>query len=373
MTLTAAATAGSVFGGWSGGGCSDTNPTCVVTVTSATTVTTRFDIQPNVIFVTQPQPSANLGGINGADNLCAMSAMSANLGPGTYRAWLSDSFVNAANRIGSGTGWVRPDGRPVFNTQTDLTSGRVMYLPTQDAFGVDVGSQSPMTGTFSFGFSSGQNCNDWFGSFGQGLAGSTRFSNGQWTELVAQPCNQPVRIYCLGVNRQGTALPPPPAANARRAFFSNGSFNPATGLGAADALCASEAAAAALPGTYLAFLATVNATAASRFNTAGGPWVRVDDVRVADTAAGLMSQATWNTGLNRTASNSLPATNQSVWTGASTPNALGTAMSTCNNWTTGAGTIGTAGNADSAVVGTAFGQTPNSSCGTSARIYCLQQ
>jgi hypothetical protein len=45
VTLTATAGPGSTFAGWSGGGCSGTG-TCVVTVTSATTVTADFGVAP---------------------------------------------------------------------------------------------------------------------------------------------------------------------------------------------------------------------------------------------------------------------------------------------------------------------------------------
>ena len=44
VTLTAAANAGSVFAGWSGGGCSGTG-TCVVTMSSAQSVTATFNLQ----------------------------------------------------------------------------------------------------------------------------------------------------------------------------------------------------------------------------------------------------------------------------------------------------------------------------------------
>jgi uncharacterized repeat protein (TIGR02543 family) len=44
VTLTATPTAGSTFGGWTGGGCSGTG-TCMVTMTSAIAVQARFDVQ----------------------------------------------------------------------------------------------------------------------------------------------------------------------------------------------------------------------------------------------------------------------------------------------------------------------------------------
>jgi hypothetical protein len=43
VTLTATATGGAVFSGWSGGGCAGTG-TCVVTMSTALTVTATFDL-----------------------------------------------------------------------------------------------------------------------------------------------------------------------------------------------------------------------------------------------------------------------------------------------------------------------------------------
>ena len=62
-------------------------------------------------------------------------------------------------------------------------------------------------------------------------------------------------------------------------------FLPPSGIAAADALCTSEATAAGLPGTYRAFLATKQASAMSRFDLGGAPWVRVDGVVLATTAS----------------------------------------------------------------------------------------
>ena len=52
VTLTAAPTAGSVFAGWSGGGCSGTG-TCQVTMSSAQSVTATFNIQQFALTITK--------------------------------------------------------------------------------------------------------------------------------------------------------------------------------------------------------------------------------------------------------------------------------------------------------------------------------
>jgi uncharacterized repeat protein (TIGR02543 family) len=72
VTLVAAATANSVFTGWSGGGCSGTG-TCTVTINAATTVTATFDLVQRTLTV-KPQGggtgtvTSNPAGINcGAD------------------------------------------------------------------------------------------------------------------------------------------------------------------------------------------------------------------------------------------------------------------------------------------------------------------
>jgi uncharacterized repeat protein (TIGR02543 family) len=51
VTLTAAPTTGSTFGGWSGGGCSGTALTCTTTVTAAATVTATFTLNQYTLTV----------------------------------------------------------------------------------------------------------------------------------------------------------------------------------------------------------------------------------------------------------------------------------------------------------------------------------
>jgi hypothetical protein len=70
---------------------------------------------------------------------------------------------------------------------------------------------------------------------------------------------------------------------ASTAFVSAGYYYPSNGMGGADTICTSEAAAAGLPGTYRAFLATTQASGMSRFGEGGAPWVRVDGVVLAAT------------------------------------------------------------------------------------------
>jgi hypothetical protein len=53
VVLTAAATAGSTFTGWSGGGCSGTATTCTVTMTATTTVTANFTLNTYTLAVTK--------------------------------------------------------------------------------------------------------------------------------------------------------------------------------------------------------------------------------------------------------------------------------------------------------------------------------
>ncbi len=68
----------------------------------------------NVAFLTSVTYAGNLGGLDGADAICQKHANNAGLPANQYRAWLSTSDEDAAARIGSARGWVRPDGLPVF-------------------------------------------------------------------------------------------------------------------------------------------------------------------------------------------------------------------------------------------------------------------
>src|SRR5579862_10016198 len=90
-------------------------------IAGASDARATIDVSPtgnNVVFATAGVHTGALGGIAGADTICAQEAASAGLA-GHYVAWLSTTTVAASSRLvlpGTSTparGWVRRDGRPV--------------------------------------------------------------------------------------------------------------------------------------------------------------------------------------------------------------------------------------------------------------------
>ncbi len=368
-------TAGMVFGGWTGA-CKGLG-TCAVTVNQATAVGAIFGEQPNMMFVTSTSYTGAIGGLVGADSICQARAIAGGL-TGTYKAWLSSSSTSAISRLGNASGWVRRDGLPVFNTQADLTAGRVQYLPVLTESNLELADPFVTTATASNGqytaISLGTACGDWTLSDTSRLSvGRPRVSDGQWTNANTVTCASALPLFCFGIDRQGIALVAP-TANRRMAFVSSSGFdNPIGGLAAADAICSSEATSAGLPGTYKALLAGNGVTSASRFTTTGHPWARVDGVALSPTAAGFFTGANWYSGLNLSASGGLSVANTQVWGGATTPQAAGSAATTCADWS--GGTNGTAGISGKSIVTEAFG-TMTRPCSLNApavRVYCLQE
>jgi hypothetical protein len=100
--------------------------------------------------------------------------------------------------------------------------------------------------------------------------------------------------------------------------------------------------------------------------------MRVDNVLLASSAVNFMGATVWNSGLNHTAGDTLSIANTTVFTGASALNAIGTAASTCNNWSSTGGTA-TMGLAGQALVSSAFASNPSMPCSSLGHVYCLQQ
>ncbi|MFO0597668.1 MAG: hypothetical protein U0228_20345 [Myxococcaceae bacterium] len=370
VALTATPSVGYTFAGWSGD-CTGTG-TCMLLTTAAKNVTATFT-RPNIAFVTSTVTTGAMGGLTGADAICQNAATAASLA-GTYKAWLSTTTGKANARVGPG-GWVRTDGLPFANSIDDLVAGKIFYPLRLDEFGNDLFVQPVFTSTTALGTRQvdADTCGDWTTTAGQTPAGlgNSAATTGLWTSAAFGACGSSRHLYCFGTTETGAAVisPPPPAA--RLAFVSTAVWMPGGGLQSADSLCASEAQAAGLTGSWLALLTPLNTTAASRFSTAGAPWFRVDGVQLTSTAAQLFSSAFWAAPLNVTATGA-PA-NDLAWTGAPGLTVQGAPGNTCQGWT--ASTVqdfGGLGAVSNSQVGSAFGATTDG-CVIAHRLYCLQQ
>jgi hypothetical protein len=288
-----------------------------------------------------------------ADAECAARATAANLA-GTYVSWTSDPTSDARDRIGTAAGWARIDGRPFAATVDSLISNGPWFPPQFDENGVEVGLTYVSSGTNSTGTLTGNSpaCN---------IGGRPTHTGTNWFGgIVVGP---PQRVVCLGVDRAVAVTAP--VATGRIAFVSTTNFVASGGIAAADALCASEAAGASLPGTYKAFMSTTTTPAASRFDLSGPTWVRTDGVPVMESAADLATW-TWVTSVDRRSDRSV--SQGAAWTGNLTGNTL---AQTCNDWSTTSSTVfGILHvNTESANQQTTF----QNGCATNANLICLQE
>ena len=374
VTLTAGATtdpaaSASLFAGWSGA-CSGTGD-CAVTMDASHSVTAAFNLKPNVAFVTATTHNGNIGGLAGADSIC-QNAAAAQAIPGTFRAYLSSSNVNAVTRLGTASGWARVDGKPIAGTANDFASGRFFYPLRITNTGVDVGDVRAMTAS-NGGVFSGSACSDYTSTSGVIVAGATAGQSSMFSSFDAVSCASSVRLYCLGIDRTAHAQVTPPPAQ-RYVFVSTASWTPGGGVASADAVCQAEASNAALPGTYKALLATTTASAASRFSTSGSPWGRVDGALLAASASSTFTSTLWDTSPGVSADGTQVFGNVGVWSGAANPTAFGTTASTCADWTNSGTGTAVGGRAGFSSVAGYLGFDSSVSCNTTGRrLTCVQQ
>jgi hypothetical protein len=162
----------------------------------------------------------------------------------------------------------------------------------------------------------------------------------------------------------------------RIAFVTKGTLDNTSGIAGADSLCAAEASAASLPGTFQALLSTSTTPAAMRsgfnFSAMSEPYVRPDGIKIAD-APTIAAGAPLDSGVWQNADGTYVTTFSLPWTGSSTPSSPTTTAQTCDDWST---------NSDPASGD--IGETRHSGefwwnagttalCGNSLPIYCLQE
>ena len=197
---------------------------------------------------------------------------------------------------------------------------------------------------------------------------------GAWSHSRVSSCDGVTwPIYCVGVGIHRSLQRE--RSTGRIAFASSSALPPGGGLAAADALCAQEAGNAGLPGSFKALLATDGASAASRFNLQGGPWVRPDGVAIVDKAADL-GAGRLIAPIDVSASGAFDFRwGAWAWAGASSTAAPGDAVSSCASWTSTASDVlgrWTMPWSISPYFGfdASGGPIP---CNSSLRVFCLQE
>jgi hypothetical protein len=331
------------------------------------------DIPPNIAFVTSTtmQPGT-LGSLVAADSLCQSRAANSAL-PGGYRAYLSSSTSNALARLGTARGWRRVDGLPITNVAADFAAGRFIYPLRLNELGADLGDTIATTASSSTGAYNGLgDCGNY--SLGSGLvsSGTTAGQGSLFNSSYVQSCSSPSRLYCLGVDNQGSFLRITPPGSVRLVFVTAAGWQPGGGIHGADAMCQSEANGAGLSGTFLALLPTSSASAASRFDANGALWTRVDGAHLSATATATLSATFWDTAPGLSADGSQYFGSLPVWGGASSLTSSGTAPSTCSNWTSSVGN-GTGGLAGQSSVQMLLASTSYACSSTIAHLICFQQ
>ncbi|HWO10425.1 MAG TPA: hypothetical protein VNN80_13125, partial [Polyangiaceae bacterium] len=329
---------GSYFAGWSGS-CAGFDE-CSLTMDRAHTVSSGFG-PANIAFITAALVNpTQLGGLAGADQFCQASAAAAGL-PGTYMAWISDSTADAVDRVQArgARGWVRPDGLEVGDTITRMLAGEMFHPLRADENGVDIGTgddigdSNALTGTNPEGRWSQSSCGNWDDPSAEGTLGSSSSVGLSFTDNGNYACSgdgaRPSGLFCFGVDR--AVRVEPRRSGGRLAFISDGLFTPGNGIASADALCAGEAQAIGRSGTFRAALALADTLPEQRFNLNGSPWVRVDGVLLADTAAAFFLDDFTTSPLNVTASGSY-LRSTALWYGRGRTGLVDD-DSTCVSWT----------------------------------------
>jgi len=107
------------------------------------------------------------------------------------------------------------------------------------------------------------------------------------------------------------------------------------GLSGADGICQQLATAATLPGTYRAWLSSVDGSPSTRFRRSQHPYLRPDGQVVAINYADLTS-GTLRNPIDRTEQN-MPVGDQTSWTNTAPDGTAASTASDCRDWTYGGG------------------------------------
>ena len=331
----------------------------------------------NYVFVTSTKYSSNAG-VAAYDAACNERAQAAGL-PGPYVAWVTTTSTPAERRLGNARGFIRLDGLPFMDV---IEPGAPAYYPVlyddrEQPVPPDLIDRMYLSGRSIYGGYQLATCSDWTTDdpswsrsviTGDPLGGYV-FWDG-WASTTG--CSLRWRLLCVG-----SALTRPlqrEREQGRFAFASDRSTPVPMdrGIQGFDETCAAQAGAAGLPGAYKALVATDGASAISRFDLNGPPWVRPDGVAIVARAADL-ADGKLIAPLDVHADSKGDADVFSFWTGAPTPGVPGSRETTCNAWTSISADV-------RAIIGRNSNIEPGSwfdlvatRCDATGRVYCFQQ
>ena len=174
------------------------------------------NVEPNpqaegkTVFISSANGSGNLGswpeaggstGIAAGDAICQNLAAAAGLASaGSFKAWLSDSATDGADRLTSDGPWVRVDGMMVAESKTALINSALLTSIDVTEDGVYRGGAAVYTGTSGTGSRTASLCADWSDGTGSSNAtygNSNVIATALWTEAGSLPCSNLVYIYCF--------------------------------------------------------------------------------------------------------------------------------------------------------------------------------
>lgn len=261
-------------------------------------VTADASPRPNYIFATSTTHAGDLGGVAGADAICANDATAAGL-DGTFVAWISGG-TSMVSRLDGSRGWARTDGVPIADLPSDFLLQRILNPLAVDELGnpIRAGTQHVWTGTRGDG-GHADTCMEWTSTATSATYGDLHHGGSRFTAQGSESCDTPNRLLCVEVGR---VVPVVVAAGSGPfAFVTSGVWASGAGRASADAACQTDAQQAGLPGSYLAALPTSTETTAARFDLDGAPWTRPDGVALAPTAEQLFTSDYLSSFPNRTA------------------------------------------------------------------------
>ncbi len=381
--------------GWSDAGAACSGADCMIAIAGDTTVGLAWELRHNIAFVTSTRinPGA-IGSIANADSTCATLATAAGLHATEWVAMLATEAAscpgeasagcNPLDRLDGARGWVNTQGQPIVDTIDQLRRGELWYpIRYEEDGGGGTGDHEVVTGLNPLlEPSAGFTCDD-YTTMPDGqrvaFARAGSVSRNALSQSANARCNFPQAFLCFSIDHD-TPLAAP-ADTGRLAFMTEAVWTPGGGLADADALCQLEACEAGLTGggadcgadpgtdrTFLAFLESDDALAATRFDAAGADWVRSDGARWLATGSLATAESRRivpETGLVLLADGTFATGSPHVWTGVTT----GDTTATCTSWTASAGDAAF-GSAENVFFEMRTGTRP---CDRTARLYCLEE